>query len=81
MPALPKTSRPSIPIAPALPARQFSRAYLYHVVKANEIIASMLLTWHNLQFYQDLVAGLRGAIAAGRLNDFAAGFRARYGTA
>ncbi len=33
-----------------------------HVVKANEIIASMLLTWHNLTFYQDLMAGLRGAI-------------------
>ena len=38
--------------------RQFSRAYLHHVVKANEIIASMLLTWHNLTFYQDLMAEL-----------------------
>jgi queuine tRNA-ribosyltransferase len=45
--------------------RQFSRAYLHHTVKANEIIASMLLTWHNLQFYQDLVAALRHAIADG----------------
>ena len=41
--------------------RQFSRAYLHHAVKANEIIASMLLTWHNLTFYQDLMAGLRAA--------------------
>jgi len=45
--------------------RQFSRAYLHHTVKANEIIASMLLTWHNLQFYQDLVAALRHAIVDG----------------
>src|SRR6201991_4232404 len=39
--------------------RQFSRAYLHHTVKANEIIASMLLTAHNLTFYQDVMAGMR----------------------
>jgi queuine tRNA-ribosyltransferase len=59
--------------------RQFSRAYLHHTVKAGEIIAAMLLTWHNLQFYQDLMAGLRDAMARGALNSFAARFRARYG--
>jgi queuine tRNA-ribosyltransferase len=58
--------------------RQFSRAYLHHTVKAGEIIAAMLLTWHNLTFYQDLMAGLRDAIAAGALAHFAARFRARY---
>jgi queuine tRNA-ribosyltransferase len=58
--------------------RQFSRAYLHHVVKANEIIASMLLTWHNLTFYQDLMAELRTAIIAGALHKFAARFRAGY---
>jgi queuine tRNA-ribosyltransferase len=47
--------------------RKFSRAYLHHVVKANEIIASMLLTWHNLTYYQDLMQGLRDAIAEGRI--------------
>jgi queuine tRNA-ribosyltransferase len=52
--------------------RKFSRAYLHHVVKAKEIVASMLLTWHNLSFYQDLMTGLRGAIAEGRLKAFAA---------
>jgi len=52
----------------ACPAcRQFSRAYLHHVVKASEIIAAMLLTWHNLTYYQDLMADLRKAIAEGRL--------------
>jgi queuine tRNA-ribosyltransferase len=59
--------------------RQFSRAYLHHTVKAGEIIAAMLLTWHNLQFYQDLMAGLRDAIARGALDSFTARFRARYG--
>jgi len=58
----------SAPLDPACrcPAcRQFSRAYLHHTVKANEIIAAMLLTWHNLTFYQDLMAALRQAIADG----------------
>ena len=49
--------------------RQFSRAYLHHVVKAGEIIASMLLTWHNLTYYQDLMARLRHAIAAGTIQE------------
>jgi queuine tRNA-ribosyltransferase len=61
----------------ACPAcRGYSRAYLHHVVKAGEIIAAMLLTWHNLHYYQDLMAGLRQAIAAGRLAGFVAGFHA-----
>ena len=45
--------------------RNYSRGYLHHVVKAHEIIASMLLTWHNLTFYQDLMQALRDGIAAG----------------
>ncbi len=56
--------------------RGYSRAYLHHVVKAGEMIAGMLLTWHNLHYYQELMAGLRGAIAAGRLAAFVAGFHA-----
>ncbi|MGC9954202.1 MAG: tRNA guanosine(34) transglycosylase Tgt [Rhizomicrobium sp.] len=58
--------------------RQFSRAYLHHAVKTNEIIASMLLTWHNLTFYQDFMTDLRAAIAQGSLVAFADGFRACY---
>jgi queuine tRNA-ribosyltransferase len=54
----------------------YSRAYLHHVVKAGEIIAAMLLTWHNLHYYQELMAGLRAAIREGRLEGFAAGFEA-----
>ena len=63
----------------ACPAcRKFSRAYLHHVVKANEIIASMLLTWHNLTFYQDVMAAMRAAISTGTLAGFAANFNSRY---
>jgi len=54
----------------------YSRAYLHHVHKSGEIIAAMLMTWHNLYYYQELMAGMRAAIAAGRLAGFAAGFRA-----
>jgi queuine tRNA-ribosyltransferase len=58
--------------------RQFSRAYLHHVVKANEIIASMLLTAHNLTFYQDLMQRLRESIAAGTVAELAARVFAAY---
>ncbi|MFN3937080.1 MAG: tRNA guanosine(34) transglycosylase Tgt [Gemmobacter sp.] len=54
--------------------RGYSRAYLHHVVRADEIIAAMLLTWHNLQYYQDLMGGLRAAIAEGRLDAFVEDF-------
>jgi queuine tRNA-ribosyltransferase len=56
--------------------RGYSRAYLHHVVRANEIIGSMLLTWHNLHYFQELMAGLRAAIAAGKLGAFVAAFHA-----
>ncbi len=54
----------------------FSRAYLHHVFKAGEIIASMLLTAHNLAYYQRLMAAMRRAIAEGRLAALAAEARA-----
>ena len=56
----------------------YSRAYLHHVVKAGEIIAAMLLTWHNLTYYQDLMAGLRAAIAEGRTATYAAAVAQAY---
>jgi queuine tRNA-ribosyltransferase len=54
----------------------WSRAYLHHVFRAGEIISSMLLTWHNLHYYQELMAGLRRAIAEGRLAAYVARFAA-----
>lgn len=53
---------------------QYSRAYLHHVNRAKEIIASMLVTWHNLHYYQELMAGLRAAIASDGLSDFVSNF-------
>lgn len=54
--------------------RSYSRAYLHHVFRSQEIISSMLLTWHNLQYYQDLMQGMRTAIAAGRFDAWEADF-------
>jgi queuine tRNA-ribosyltransferase len=48
----------------------YSKAYLHHLVRSNEILGMMLLTWHNLAYYQDLMAGLRKAIGEGRLDDY-----------
>ncbi|MEH3146054.1 MAG: tRNA guanosine(34) transglycosylase Tgt [Methylobacterium frigidaeris] len=53
-------------------ANLYTKAYLHHLVRAGEILGMMLLTWNNLSYYQDLMAGLRRAIAAGRLQDFVA---------
>ena len=56
--------------------RSYSRAYLHHLIRAQEILGSMLLTWHNLHYYQQLMQGLRDAIAAGELPAFVARFHA-----
>lgn len=61
----------------ACPAcRGYSRAYLHHVFRAREIVSSMLLTWHNLHYYQELMAGMRTAIAEGRFAAWEADFHA-----
>jgi queuine tRNA-ribosyltransferase len=52
-----------------VPTHTYSKAYLHHLVRSNEILGMMLLTWNNLAYYQELMAGLRKAIAEGRLND------------
>jgi queuine tRNA-ribosyltransferase len=57
--------------------RQYGRAYLHHLVRAQEILAPMLLTAHNLRYYADLMAELRGAVESGRVEDVAAGIAAR----
>jgi len=55
--------------------RSYTRAYLHHLVKCGEILGAQLLTWHNLHYYQVLMAGLRAAIRAGD----AIGFARRFG--
>jgi queuine tRNA-ribosyltransferase len=69
------------PIEPGCPCpacTTFSRAYVHHLVKAGEILGAMLMTQHNLWFYQRLMQALRDAIAAQRLTVFANDFLARY---
>jgi queuine tRNA-ribosyltransferase len=50
--------------------RHFTRAYLHHLLRMNEILSARLNTWHNLHYYQTLMQGLRAAIEGGRLTDF-----------
>ena len=60
-------------------SRDYSKAYLHHLVRAGEYLGPMLLTWHNLQYYQDLMRNLQTAIAAGALSDFIAEFKKQTG--
>jgi queuine tRNA-ribosyltransferase len=53
-------------------SRDYSRAYLHHLVRSNEALGGMLLSWHNLNYYQELMQGIRQAIAEGRFADFMA---------
>lgn len=57
--------------------RNYSRAYLHHVFKSQEIISSMLMTWHNLHYYQELMAQMRDAIATGTFDAFEIKFHAQ----
>ncbi|WP_292294124.1 tRNA guanosine(34) transglycosylase Tgt [Marivita sp.] len=57
--------------------RNYSRAYLHHVFRAQEMISGMLLTWHNLHYYQELMQGMRDAIAGRRFSAFEAQFHAQ----
>jgi queuine tRNA-ribosyltransferase len=61
-------------------ARDYSRAYLHHLVKSEEYLGAMLLSWANVAFYQQLMAAMRAAIAAGRFAAWAAEIKARIGS-
>jgi queuine tRNA-ribosyltransferase len=64
--------RPLDPESLCAVARDYSRAYLHHLVKAKEMLAAMLISAINLAYYQELMAGMRAATAAGRFADFRA---------
>ncbi|MDG4601901.1 MAG: tRNA guanosine(34) transglycosylase Tgt [Defluviicoccus sp.] len=61
---------------PCPASRDYTRAYLHHLVRSGEILGAILLTWHNIAYYQALMAGMRTAIAEGRFAAFAAAFAA-----
>jgi queuine tRNA-ribosyltransferase len=67
--------RPIDAAAACAAARDFSRAYLHHLVRANEMLGAILLTTINLAYYQELMAAMRAAIAAGTFADFCAAAR------
>ncbi len=74
-------SEDETPLAPDIdcPAsRDYSKAYMHHLVRAGEMLGSMLLSWHNTAYFQHLTARMRTAIADGTFRDFAAAFTARH---
>jgi queuine tRNA-ribosyltransferase len=68
--------RPLDPDCPCPACARHSRAYLHHLIRAGEMLGPMLLTWHNVQYYQDLMRGLRDAICEGRFEAHAAALEA-----
>jgi queuine tRNA-ribosyltransferase len=73
-------SRPLDESVPCPASRDYSRAYLHHLVRSGEILGAMLLTWHNVAYYQHLMARMREAIAAGAFAAFAAAVARDYAT-
>ena len=69
---------PIEPDCPCPACTQFERAYVHHLVKSGEILGAMLMTEHNLWFYQRLMQALRDAIAGQRVRAFANAFLGRY---
>ena len=68
------------PLDEAIPvpaSRDYSKAYLHHLIKSEEILGQVLLSWHNIAFFQSLMGHLRSAIAEGRLEAFRNDFRSR----
>ncbi|MCY4191063.1 MAG: tRNA guanosine(34) transglycosylase Tgt [Rhodospirillaceae bacterium] len=68
---------PIDPDCPCPACRQFSRGYIHHLFKAGEMLGPILLTWHNLQHFQDLLRSVRDAIDAGGFFAFQSDFAAR----
>ena len=68
--------RPLDESVPCDASRVYSRAYLHHLFRCDEVLGLMLLTWHNIAFYQQIMRELRAAIAEGRLGDYMRAFAA-----
>jgi queuine tRNA-ribosyltransferase len=69
------------PLEPDIPcpaSQAYSKAYLHHLIRADEILGKVLLSWHNIAFFQALTAAMRDAIAHGRFEAFRRDFHARH---
>lgn len=73
-------TRPLMENCPCPACKNYSRGYLNHLFRANEMLGPILLTWHNLAFYQQLMQGIRAAIREHRLEAFAEAFLKKYHT-
>ena len=69
---------PLDPEVPCPASQDYSKAYLHHLIRADEILGKILLSWHNIAFFQALTAAMRAAIAEGRFEQFRRDFRARH---
>ena len=67
---MPQDPRPLDEQSACAAARDYSRAYLHHLIRANEMLGAMLLSEINLAYYQELMAGMRAAIGEGRFTEF-----------
>jgi queuine tRNA-ribosyltransferase len=70
-------TRPMDETLDCLASRDYSRAYLHHLIRAGEYLGSMLLSWHNIAYFENLTARMRAAIAAGEFEAFRNQFHAR----
>ena len=70
--------RPLNPDIDCPASRDYSRAYLHHLFRAGEYLSAMLLSWHNIAYFEDLTARMRAAIAAGEFDAFRRDFRAKW---
>ena len=68
---------PLDPTSDCAASRDYSKAYLHHLIRAEEILGQVLLSWHNVAFFQALMQAMRAAIAEGRFEAFRQGFHAR----
>ncbi|MGQ3039549.1 MAG: tRNA guanosine(34) transglycosylase Tgt [Brevundimonas sp.] len=69
---------PLDPEVPCPASQDYSKAYLHHLIRADEILGKILLSWHNIAFFQALTAAMRAAIAEGRFDQFRKDFHARH---
>lgn len=59
-------------------SRDYTKAYVHHLIRSNELLGAMLLSWHNIAYFEDLMARIRASIAAGEFEKFAADFRTNW---
>ena len=69
---------PLDPEVPCPASQDYSKAYLHHLIRTDEILGKILLSWHNIAFFQALTAAMRAAISEGRFDQFRADFHARH---